>query len=90
MNRPMIQLELKALKRQWLDDSASQFALFAHKLGAFTFDDLHRLLPRPEHENWWGVLAAKLKNQGLIRRVNAVPSRRPEANGRLVSVWEVI
>jgi hypothetical protein len=85
-----VQLELKAIKRQWLDDAASQFALFAHKLGLFTFDDMHQKLPTPEHPNWYGILAAKLKNEGHIRRVTATPSRRPSANGRLVSVWEVV
>ncbi len=85
-----MQLELTTIKRQWIDDAASQFALMAHKLGVFTFDDLHKILPTPEHVNWFGVLAAKLKNEGLIKRVNAVPSKRPEANGRLISVWEVV
>lgn len=85
-----VQLELKAIKHAWLNDAASQFALVGHKLGRFTFDDIHRLLPQPEHPNWFGVLAAQLKNKGMIRRVNSVPSRRPEANGRLISVWEVI
>ena len=86
----MHQLELTTIKRQWIDDAASQFALMAHKLGAFTFDELHNLLPQPEHKNHWGCLAAFLRNKGFIRRINAVPSKRPEANGRLISVWQVV
>ena len=86
----MIQLELATIKRAWIDEAAARFALHAPRLGQFTNEDLHRLLPVPDHVNWWGVLFASLKNKGLIRRVSARPSNRPEANWRLISVWEVI
>lgn len=89
MSEP-IQLELKAIKRAWVDDAASQLAMILPKLGRFSFDDVHSLLPAPEHVNWYGILAARLKNQGLIRRVDAIASKRPESNGRLISVWEPV
>lgn len=82
-----IQLELGTMKRDWVEDAAAQLVALLPGLGEFTFDDLHPILPKPENENWFGVLAAKLRNHGLIRRVGAVASRRPEANGRLISVW---
>jgi hypothetical protein len=83
-----VQLELKAIKRAWLDDAAWQIDALLPKLGRFSTDDIHPLLPKPEHENWYGILMAQLKNKGLIRRVDATASKRPEANGRLISVWE--
>lgn len=85
-----VQLELATVKRDWIDDAAWSLEPILHRLGRFTTDDLHPLVPAPANKNWWGILAAQLKNKGLIRRVSAAPSRRPEANGRLVSVWEVV
>jgi hypothetical protein len=84
------QLELATIKRDWIDDAAWMLEPILHRLGRFTADDLHPLLPTPRNHNWFGILVARLSNRGLIRRVNAVPSRRPEANGRLVSVWEAV
>jgi hypothetical protein len=83
------QLELTGLKRVWLDDAFAKFCR-NRPVFSFTADDLHKILPAPEHQNWWGVLTARLKNAGVIRRVGAQPSTRPEANGRMVSVWEAI
>lgn len=89
MNEP-IQLELKAIKRAWVDDAAAKLANMIHKLGRFSSDDLHPLLPEPQHPNWFGILFAAMKNKGLIRRVDAIASKRPESNGRLISVWEAV
>jgi hypothetical protein len=79
--------KLAELKPRWVEDAASQMALLLPGLGEFTSDDLHALIASPQSPNWWGVLLAKLANEGLLRRVGVRPSRRPEANGRLVSVW---
>lgn len=87
-NRPMLQLELKAIKRQWVEESMCFLQLVMSDMGQFTSDDLHVILHPPQHPNWFGILLAAMKNKGLIRRVNAIASKRPEANGRLVSVWE--
>ena len=85
------QLELTDVKSSWLDAAEYLFHMERKKLGStFTTDDLHPLLPAPQHPNWYGVLMARLKGNGLIRRVNAVASRRKEANGRLISVWEAL
>lgn len=83
------QLELYELKRPWLEDSVRGFDDIASILGDFTCDKLHAFFPAPAHDNWWGVLCATLAKQGRIERVGAKPSNRPEANGRLVSVWRV-
>ena len=84
------QLELSELQRDWVADAAMAFPGFFTRSQRFTTDDLHPLLPKPENHNWFGVLMAKLKNQGRIKRVSAVASTRPEANGRLLSLWEVV
>jgi len=84
------QLELSGLKREWIDDCESRVAIIGYALGQFTADDLHGRIPKPEHHNWYGVLLAKLKNVGVVRRVGYRPSERQQANGRVVAVWEVV
>ena len=86
----IVQLELATLKRDWIEAVLPEVRGIIASLDEFTSDDLHeRSGTKPEHVNWWGVLLAKLKNEGWIERINARPSRRPEANGRLVSVWRL-
>ena len=82
-----MQLELKNLQRSWVDESAPRVVNQLPTLGEFTADDLHKLLPEPLEPNWYGVLCAKLKNLGLIKRIGARPSARKERNGGLISVW---
>jgi hypothetical protein len=90
------QLELDEIKRTWIETAFAQFQtlrrenIFAEMLKEFTADDLHTLLTPPENVNWFGILFARLKRAGLIRRVSARASTRPAANGRLVSVWQSI
>lgn len=84
------QLELKAVKRDWIDESICFLRFVLPQMRTFSSDDLHDILNPPQHQNWFGVLLAAMKNKGMIRRVNAVASKRPEANGRLISVWEVV
>ena len=68
-----------------------EFVVLANmKFRDFTTDNLHRLLDDPPHSNWFGVLMARMKNKGLIRRKGYQPSARPEANGRPVAIWEVV
>lgn len=83
-----IQLELGTLKRDWVSTSEDSLRPALKGLGRFSSDDLHSMLVKPTERNWFGVLLASLKNKGLIRRVDVMASRRPEANGRLISVWE--
>lgn len=85
-----VKLKLTDVERDWLEDAALTLEPMLHRFGRFTSDDLRRVLPPPAGVNWFGILFAKLKNKGLIRRVSAQPSARPEANGRLVSVWEAV
>lgn len=81
------QLELTDIKRAWIDDCAPRLALILPQLGEFTSDDLHRILPSPEHPNWYGVLLAKLKCAGLVECVGYRPSARKERNGGVLRVW---
>ena len=84
------QLELSGLERDWIEDAVPQVLAYAANVECFTTDSLHDILPRPQQPNWWGVLTAKLAKEGRLERINARPSRRPEANGRLVSVWRLL
>lgn len=84
-----LQLELTQIKRDWCDRMASR-VLSAMAGRDFCADDLHPILEAPEHDNWFGVLLAQLKNSGRIERVGYRPSARPERNGGLVRVWRVV
>ncbi len=88
MPRHEYQLELADLRRPWVDEVMPTLAALLPGLGEFTADDLHGKLPEPEHHNWYGVLVACARNAGLIERVGARPSKRPEANGRWLAVWK--
>lgn len=81
------QLELSGIKRAWLDDCEPRLALILPQLGEFTSDELHRILPKPEHPNWFGVLLANLKCAGLIECVGYRSSARKERNGGVLRVW---
>jgi len=84
------QLELRDLRRPWVDDALPRLATLLPMLGEFTADDLHGKLPEPEHCNWYGVLVAAAKNKGLVEYVGHRKSCRAIANGRKVSVWRAI
>jgi hypothetical protein len=83
------QLELTEIKRAWLDDAIARFKSL-NLPSTWTADDLHKSLPRPDSDAWWGVLMAKLKNTGVVRCVGYTPSARPERNGGVVRVWEMV
>lgn len=85
MNDP----QLTELKRQWVAEVSPLVDQAVRTFDTFTSDDLHDLhsLPQPEHRNWWGVLLANMSGRRVIRRVGYRASKRPEANGRVISVW---
>jgi hypothetical protein len=85
-----MQLELDTLKRDWIDDCLERFELHAPRLGSFSTEDLHRLLPVAPHPNWWGCLVAKLRCSGRIREIGRVKSTRPERNGAKITLWQTI
>jgi len=83
-----VQLELPTVKRQWIEDGMEALPHLTQGLpDLWSTDDLHPIMPRPEHPNWWGCLLSAAKNAGLIERAGYQPSQRPEANGRVVAVW---
>lgn len=82
-----VQLELAALKRDWIEDAAPRVATLLPTLGTFTADDLRGLLPEPPTPNWFGCLIARLRNTGLIQEAGRVKSTRPERNGAKISAW---
>lgn len=80
--------QLSLLDREWATVHAPT-VVSAMAGRDFTADDLHAILPTPENRNYYGVLLARMKNKGMVRKVGYQPSLRPEANGRVVAVWRV-
>lgn len=82
------QLELSALKLDWCDRMASR-VLATMRGREFSADDLHAILDKPEHDNWFGVLMAKLRCSGKIEGIGYKTSNRPERNRATVRVWKL-
>jgi len=82
-----VQLELTTLKRDWCDTTLEQMLCGIQSGIEFTTDEIHDEVGAPSHPNLWGVLFAKMKASGRFVKVGYRPSRRPEANGRVVAVW---
>lgn len=82
------QLELTDLKIAWCTRMAER-VIETMRGREFTSDDLHPLLEKPAHDNWFGVLMAKLRCTGRIERVGYRNSTRPERNRAAVSVWKL-
>ncbi len=90
---PALQLELSTLKRDWIESAARVFSrmlLLEEIPKSFTTDLLHESLEAPLDPNWMGCLMAKLRNQGRVRVIGRVTSKRKEANGRKINVWEAV
>jgi hypothetical protein len=85
MNDPQLDL----LQRTWCENAMPVMIQVAKTFDCFTADDLRdfQSVPQPPHSNWWGVLIARMKAKGMIRRIGYRPSLRPEANGRVVALW---
>lgn len=77
---------LSEIKRAWIENAAEQIVQI---FSDFTTDDLHEYFAEPMEKNWWGVLMAKLKNEGKVERIGYKQSNRKSANGRVVAVWRV-
>lgn len=82
-----LKLDLSRVKRGWIDAAVPVVRTYALTHGSFTMDDVRPLLPEPEHGNWYGCLAARLKNEGVLERDGYQPSTRPETNGRVIARW---
>lgn len=80
--------QLSLFQREWIQ-SAVPIVVQAMHGRDFSADDLHVILEKPENDNWFGVLIAKMKCQGLIQRIGYGPSARPERNGGIVARWRV-
>jgi len=85
------ELRVSKLRRDWIDDNYPTACLLASSMGEFSSDDLHDALAiQPDHSGWWGSIMAKLKCDGRIAEAGRVKSRRPEANGRKVTLWRAV
>lgn len=78
------------MQRSWCEEAIPSISKVAVIYSNFTTDDLRGFpdVPQPPHNNWWGVLMARMKALGLISRIGYRASKRPDANGRVVAVWE--
>ena len=85
----MIPIQLSLMDRRWCDQSA-ELVIARMRGKQFISDDLRGILAEPDNRNLFGVLMAKLRCGGFIRPVGWQVSKRPEANGRAVRVWEVV
>jgi hypothetical protein len=83
------QLELTALKRDWIESAIPTVKMFfsGHE---FTADDLHPVLDKPEQPNWFGVLIAAMKRRGLIVETGYIVSARPERNKSRILRWKCL
>jgi hypothetical protein len=76
----------------WQDQVLDLLKWLASTAGSFTSDDLRDVckmasMPGPRHVNAWGAVLSHAAKQGLIVREGYRVSTRPEAHGRVVSVW---
>lgn len=83
-------LELTSTRNDWCSRVAPEVLRLMRGRSEFSTDDLHGVIEEPEHFNWFGILLAKLKNQGSVEAVGWKVSRRPEANGRKVTTWRAV
>ena len=86
--------QLDLIQRKWVDDAFALALRQARKLGSFTMeqlrDEIVEQIGQPDHVNWHGILATKLKREGKINRIGYRPSTRKERNGAVVAVWEAV
>lgn len=76
-----------SLKNEWLEESAIRVTRrFAGM--QISADDIHGILPYPRVKNWFGILMNKLSREGRLERVGFCQSKRPEARGRMISLWK--
>jgi hypothetical protein len=55
----------------------------------WTVEDLRNLgVPEPVSRNAWGARLNAASRAGVIKKVDYWPSRRPEAHGRVLAVWQ--
>ena len=81
-------LQLDLLQRDWLERACPKVLAAFNDGRTFTSDDLHPLFKDdpPAHGNWFGVAVSKIQRKHLLK-VGYTPSRRTEANGRVIAQW---
>jgi hypothetical protein len=85
------QLELSALKRTWIDESAAVLDSKLLRRGVqMTAETIRQYVTEPPHPNWIGCLTAALRCKGRIKEVGRVKSNRPERNGAKITLWEAV
>lgn len=82
-------IQLSLLDRDWVNEFAPVILEAMRGRESFSSDDVHAVIVEPENRNYIGVAIAKLANEGKIRRIGSVKSKRSEANSRWVGQYVV-
>ena len=90
MTQALLPLKKVAERSVWIANHVSYVKRFFRPGQTFTNDKLHDIFGKPPHPNYWGVLTANLSEEGFIREIGRVASKRDKANGRKITVWEVV
>ena len=85
-----LQLELTTIRRQWIDEAIPVVLDYGRTVPEFGSDDLHNILPVPQHPNYFGVLFSQLKARNLITEAGFRMSKNRAANGRKLQTWRLI
>lgn len=82
------QLELSEIDNNWIQSIVERFPLHISVGMEFSCDDLHDwdVMP-PPHDNHWGAAMNAIKNTYNLAKAGYRASRRPGANGRVISQW---
>lgn len=75
---------------EWVKASKEYFVRFFHVGTKFSSDDLHRFFDEPPNTSFWGALTAALEAEGRIKEAGRIALKRPKANGRKITLWEVV
>jgi len=77
---------------RWREESIRILYICTATLRHFSADDWHNwcaVIGDPHHPSQWGIAAREAKRRGIIRDTGEwVRSKRPEAAGRRIPVWE--
>ena len=82
-------LQLDLLQRSWCERVEREVISHAKGAAEFTTDSIRDFVESPAHPNWFGVLMARMKNQGLVESIGWRVSQRKAANGRPIRVWRI-
>jgi len=90
MNTLELPLSKIAERTPWITAHIGYVKSFFRTGEKFSNDKLHDIFGEPPHCNHWGVLTEALRKDGFIQEAGRVKSKRDNANGRKITLWEVV